>query len=180
MSLEALASRSGISRATLSKIERGERNPSLAVAARVADAIGTPLADLLAERPTPEVQVVRGDSAARLVDDASGAIRESLLPAIDGVEVVRYTLLPRSSTGRFHPHIAGAREVFIVLDGNVEVRSGSHRVELEAGDIATVPGDLSHELTNDGDATTRLILILVRPESDGTAGPTESTRPHTV
>lgn len=164
LSLEALASISGVSRATLSKIERGERNPSLAVAARVADAIGIPLSDLLGDGSRPEVQVVRGQSAAHLVDAASGAIRESVLPAIDGVEIVRYTLRPHSSTGPFHPHAAGVREVFIVLEGSVEVRSGKHRVQIEAGDIAAVPGDLSHELTNSGDIPTRVILVLVRPE----------------
>jgi transcriptional regulator with XRE-family HTH domain len=161
LSLEALAARSGVSRATLSKIERGERNPSLTVAARVADAVGAPLAELLGHHDTPAVRVVRGDSEARLVDRTSGAVRESVLPAIDGVEVVRYTLLPNSSAGPFHPHPAGAREVFIVLEGVLQVQSGIHRVELEAGDVAAVPGDLSHSLTNPGDSATRVMLILI-------------------
>ena len=169
LSLEALAAISGISRATLSKIERGERNPSLAVATGVADALGTPLADLLGERASPEVQVVRGDSATRLVDTTSGAIRESVLPVIDGVEIVRYTLRAHSSAGPFHPHAAGVREVFIVLEGSVEIRSGTHRLQLEPGDIAAVPGDLSHEIANHGDTVTRMILILVRPGRNRTS-----------
>lgn len=154
---------SGVSRATLSKIERGERNPSLSVAARVADAISVPLADLLADGVGPDVQVVRGTVPAALVDERSGAVRESILPVLDGVELVRYTLLPRSTAGPFHPHSAGTREVFMVLEGAIEVRAGHHHVTLDAGDVAVVPGDLSHELINDGDATTRVMLMLVRP-----------------
>ena len=36
LTLEALAEKSGVSRAMLSKIERGENNPTLVVAAKVA------------------------------------------------------------------------------------------------------------------------------------------------
>ena len=162
LTIEVLAGRSGISRAALSKIERGERNPTLTVAARVADALGTPLSELLGENQHPAVQVVRGTSSALLVDDDSGAIRESVLPAMDGVEVVRYTVQPHSTAGPFHPHPAGAREVFIVLEGALEVRSGTHRVTLDVGEVAAVPGDLSHDLTNPGDVTTRVMLILIR------------------
>lgn len=162
LTLETLAARSDISRAALSKIERGDRNPSLPVAVRVADALGVPLVELLGKQQTPPVQVVRGPSPTRLVDEVSGATRESLLPAMDGVEVVRYTLPPHSKAGPFHPHRAGAREVFIVLEGALDVRSGTHRVNLETGDVAALPGDLSHDLTNPGDDTTRAMLILIR------------------
>ena len=31
------------------------------------------------------------------------------------------------------------------------------------GDVAMVPGDLSHQLTNNGDAPTKVMLVLVRP-----------------
>ncbi|EQD85358.1 XRE family transcriptional regulator [Saccharopolyspora erythraea D] len=57
MTLEALAARSGVSRAALSKIERGEREPSLTVAVRIADSIGVLLPELLGEQGLPPVQV---------------------------------------------------------------------------------------------------------------------------
>lgn len=162
MSLESLAAKSGVSRATLSKIERGERNPSITAAAAVADALDAPLADLLGEQAAPAIQVVRGESSALLVDSATGAIRESILLGIEGIEVVRYTLRAHTSTGPFHPHAVGTREIFIVLEGAVEVRAGRRKLELAAGDIAAVPGDVSHAITNLQDETTRLLLLIVR------------------
>ena len=40
LTLEELAGSSGVSRAMLSKVERGEKNPTLVVAAKVAEGLG--------------------------------------------------------------------------------------------------------------------------------------------
>ena len=47
LTLEELAERSGVSRAMLSKIERGEKNPTLIVAAKLAEGLGVSLSRLL-------------------------------------------------------------------------------------------------------------------------------------
>src|SRR5215210_2852104 len=47
LTLEGLAARSGVSRAMLSKVERGEKNPTLVVAAKLAEGLGVPLSRLL-------------------------------------------------------------------------------------------------------------------------------------
>lgn len=49
MSQEALADASGIDRSHMGKIERGERNVSILNIARVADALGTSVARLMAD-----------------------------------------------------------------------------------------------------------------------------------
>ena len=43
LTLEALAERSGVSRAMISKVERGEKNPTLVVAAKVAEGLDVDL-----------------------------------------------------------------------------------------------------------------------------------------
>ncbi|WEX09637.1 helix-turn-helix transcriptional regulator [Chelativorans sp. AA-79] len=47
-SQEELADRAGIDRTYVSGIERGKRNPTIAVVARFAEALGTTTANLLA------------------------------------------------------------------------------------------------------------------------------------
>ena len=47
LSQEALADRAGIDRTYVSGVERGVRNPTVTIVARLAEAMGVPAADLL-------------------------------------------------------------------------------------------------------------------------------------
>src|SRR5213596_3048897 len=65
--LEQLAAASGVSRSMLSEIERGNANPTLAVAFRVAQAFSMTLGDLVeAPDATPKsrIDVIRADDPA--------------------------------------------------------------------------------------------------------------------
>ena len=55
LTLEALAERSGVSRAMISKLERGEKNPTLVVAAKLADGLGVTLSQLVGMEERREV-----------------------------------------------------------------------------------------------------------------------------
>ena len=61
-----LADRSGLSRSTLTHLERGTREPSLDSAIRLARALGIPLADLIpdapASDPSPAPELPQGDA----------------------------------------------------------------------------------------------------------------------
>ncbi|MEO3830263.1 helix-turn-helix domain-containing protein [Actinomadura sp. B10D3] len=162
MTLETFAQRSGVSRAGLSKIERGERRPGLAVAVRIADALGMQLPELLGQDAAPAVQVLRGVSQAAIVDAVTGVTRESPFSVMDGVEVVRYTIPAHKSAGPFEPHSPGTREVFAVMEGEVAIRAGHHRVELSKGDLSVLPGDVSHVITNTQDSPAVLVLFIAR------------------
>src|SRR3712207_9499948 len=47
LTLEGLARSSGVSRAMISKLERGEKNPTLVVAAKVAEGLGVSLSQVV-------------------------------------------------------------------------------------------------------------------------------------
>ena len=62
LTLDGLAARSGVSRAMISKLERGEKSPTLVVAAKVAEGLGVGLPQLVgAEEKSRVVVVRRGD-----------------------------------------------------------------------------------------------------------------------
>lgn len=163
LSLEELAQRSGVSRAALSKIERGERDTSLSNAVRIATALGVPLAQLLEPAPTDLVQVVRNGTAPRLVEPDSKVTREALLEPEPELEVVRYALPPNTASGSFPAHEPRTRKTLIVIEGRLIATSGDDRVELFEGDAAIVPGDREHQLHNPSPTPTRLILLVTRP-----------------
>jgi transcriptional regulator with XRE-family HTH domain len=162
LTLEQLAARSRVSRAALSKTERGQQDPTLQVALRIAEGLGVPIAQLLST-PTAEPIVVHGDEGRALVDQRTGAVRVALFGDVHGVECVRYHLPPESSTGEFDPHPGGTREIFIVLEGRLRVAAGPHHAELREGDVAHVAADLPHTLTNPSPANTTFVLIIIPP-----------------
>lgn len=167
LSLAELSTCSGVSRAALSKIERGERNPSLSNALQIAEALGTPLGELVGQGPRPAT-VVRDGEAPRVIDPASKVERESLLEPQVGTELVRYIVPPHTVVAPFRPHEDGTRESFVILAGEIVISSGDLIVHLAAGDAATMPGDRSHQFRNQGHQEARLLLLILRPRQGQT------------
>lgn len=163
LTLDQLASRAGVSRPNLSKIERGERTPGLTAAVRVAEALGTTLSDLLDQPPVEPVRVIRGGSAVEYVDLRTRATREVLAHPTPGLEIVRYTLPAGTDAGPFPPHPPGTREVFVMLAGTLRIEAGPHRVELTGDDVATVPGDVEHRLVNPAERSRARFLLVIAP-----------------
>src|ERR1700742_595622 len=74
-SLDDLAERSSVSKAMISKIERGEASPTAALLGRLAAAFGLTLSALLAETEIPVRGPVRGADQTLWRDPATGYIR---------------------------------------------------------------------------------------------------------
>ena len=99
LTLEGLAERTGVSRAMLSDIERGRKNPTVKLLAAIAEGLGCTVSALLGEdggAPAEAITVVRRDERRRLVDPRSGVERHVLAPALlqRGVEVIWYEIPP--------------------------------------------------------------------------------------
>ncbi|MEK7879882.1 MAG: helix-turn-helix transcriptional regulator, partial [candidate division NC10 bacterium] len=81
LTLERLAERSGVSRAMLSKIERDERNPTVAVACRIAEALEITLSQFLGLEEPREVVVLPRAERKVFRDPKTGFERRLLSPA---------------------------------------------------------------------------------------------------
>ncbi len=104
LTIEALAQRSGVSRAMISKIERAETSPTAALLARLSVGLQVTIGALLAE---PERGALsRAGDGLPWRDPASGYLRRQVSPAGTGspVEIVEVTFPPggasRSRPGR--------------------------------------------------------------------------------
>ena len=76
--LEALAERSGVSRAMISKLERGEKNPTLVVAAKVAEGLGVSLSHLVGVEAKRNVVIVPRERRLTMRDPETGFERQLL------------------------------------------------------------------------------------------------------
>src|SRR3712207_7903679 len=84
LTLEGLAERAGVSRAMISKVERGEKNPTLVVAAKVAEGLGVPLSELLGvEERRGDGGVSRGGGMDKR-DPETGLQGAALFPTLGG------------------------------------------------------------------------------------------------
>jgi transcriptional regulator with XRE-family HTH domain len=146
-SLDALADRSGVSRSTISLIERGQSSPTATVLDKLAAGLGATLASLFEEADKPAVPVSPVARAADQVvwtDPASGYVRRNLSPAGAGsaLQLVSVTF----PAGRRVAYDSPPRDTEIqqqiwLIDGVMEITVGTARHRLEAGDCLAMSLD---------------------------------------
>jgi transcriptional regulator with XRE-family HTH domain len=161
LTLEQLASLSGVSRSMLSQIERGQANPTLGVTFRIAQAFGIKLGDLVDSPPTrARIDVVRADDRSALFrDDEQCRIRTlSPLHLEKDVELYELTLKARGVL-ESAAHYAGTREVLTIERGRVRLTAGDETSELGAGDSAHYPADVPHRIENIGEGEAVALLV---------------------
>ncbi|MEM1146075.1 MAG: XRE family transcriptional regulator [Pseudomonadota bacterium] len=148
LTLEQLATASGVSRSMLSQIERGRANPTLAVTQRIAQTFGISIGELV-DDPTASasVDVVRGDDPATLFRaDAECELRTlSPLRLEKDIEFYEIRLKPGAAL-RSAAHFEGTKEMLTVEEGCAEVRVGHSSIRLAEGDTGHYRADLPHEI----------------------------------
>jgi transcriptional regulator with XRE-family HTH domain len=163
LTLEELAERSGVSRAMISKVERGEKNPTLVVAAKVAEGLEITLAELLGTEERRKIIVVPRERRMVMRDPETGFERQLLSPSLGrrAVEFIR-NIVPRESTsGEFPPHRRGVEEYVVVEKGRLRAIIGGEEYLLEEGDALYFEADVSHRFDNAGDGECSYYLVIV-------------------
>ncbi len=89
LTLEQFSKQSGVSRAMLSKVERGEKSPTIGVARRIALALETSFSTLMGDDDAPRraFAVVRKDQRQIFRDSKTGFERFLLSPVMAGMAV---------------------------------------------------------------------------------------------
>ncbi len=160
--LDELSAACGVSRSMLSQVERGEANPTLAVAYRIAQAFAMSLGELVeAPSATPRIDVIRAeDRAFHYRSDKHCRIRTlsplHLEKAVEFYEIV----LRKGGSLVSAAHFSGARELLTVQSGAVRVGSGDDQSELGPGDSAYYRADVPHAIRNAGSEDAVLFLVV--------------------
>lgn len=165
MSLEALAAASGVSRGTLSNVERGENNPSLLVSAKVAKALGVTFGCLLGiEEEARPVAKIEGNRRLVFEDPETGYRRELLSPTFEGkgLEFFRAVLPEGSGSGEMPPHKGTVDKYLLVERGLLRVVIADEGHELAEGDSFYFRADAAHRFENAG-AGECAYLVVVSP-----------------
>ena len=164
LTLDQFAKLSGVSRAMLSKVERGEKSPTIGVAKRIAHALETSFSVLVGdeEKSRRTFALVRKDQRQVFRDAESGFERYLLSPVMAGmpVEVVLHRLLPRTSTGKLPPYPKGVTKHVLVSRGRVIVGTSDNEIDLEEGDSLYFEADVEHWFENRTALATEYYLVI--------------------
>ena len=150
-SLDDLAQRSGVSRASLSQIETAKTNPTISILWKIAAALGVPFAQLLGEAQTERVRILRRADQQVLRSTDGRMESRPLMPAGASpmVEAYELRLQPRSISVS-EPHSKGTTETLVVLTGSLRLRVADEVFDLGAGDSVFFQADVQHSYENTG------------------------------
>jgi len=164
-SLEAVAERTGISRATLSRLERAELSPTAAMLGKLCAAYGWTLSRLMTEAETRPPRVVRAAEQTTWKDPESGYRRRVVSPPSSGLrgELVEVQMPAGASVAFDAAPVAGLEHHLWMLDGLLTLEVDGSVFHLRAGDCLryVLSGSTRFHCTGKRDA--RYLVAIVHP-----------------
>ncbi|MBF6174347.1 helix-turn-helix domain-containing protein [Nocardia blacklockiae] len=167
LTLEQLSTRSSVSRAMLSKVERGEKSPTIGVASRIAQALDASLSELIggpAAAGSGVAVVLRKNARPVFRDPETGFERHmvSAAPGAGGAEMIVHYLPARVSTGLLPAYPPGTEKQLVVLKGTLTVALGGISETLDTGDSVFFRADADHGFANRTDDPCEYLMIISR------------------
>jgi transcriptional regulator with XRE-family HTH domain len=163
-SLDQLAARSGVSKGVLVALEQGRSNPNLTTLARIGDAFGVPVTQLVDVGGEPAVRISGPDAARVLWRGPSGGTG-TILGATDppwAVELWRWEVMPGEQFGG-DPHAPATREMVWVQTGRLTLTVGGEHLTVGPGQSARFPASRPHRYSNEGQEPVELIMVVLVP-----------------
>jgi transcriptional regulator with XRE-family HTH domain len=154
LTLSRLAEVTGISTAHLSRIETGERQPSVGSLLQLARAYGTSIGALVENAPEQDYHLVRAGAAT--VHDSGGSRYEVLSGPQSLIAVVTLELAAGGSTDEARH---AGEEWLQALDGPVLLRLDKHDITLGTGDSVQFESSAPHSLHNQGTRPARALIV---------------------
>ncbi|MEV6001792.1 helix-turn-helix domain-containing protein [Streptomyces griseomycini] len=164
-SLGELAERSGISRSTLSRTERGETSPTASLLNRLCAVYGRTMSQLLSEVEAEPQPVVRAAEQPVWEDRASGFVRRSVSPPHGGLrgELVEGRLVAGADLAYDRPPVPGLEQHIWVLAGALAVTAEDVEHHLVRGDCLRLRVWGPTRFRCPGPEDARYVLAVVRP-----------------
>ncbi|GAA4935387.1 helix-turn-helix domain-containing protein [Actinoplanes utahensis] len=154
ITLTALAEVTGISKSTLSRLESGQRRPSLELLLPIAQAHRVPIDELIGAQQV-------GDPRVRLVPrKANGRIVLPLTPHAGSLQAWK-VIIPADQTEP-EPKTHEGYEWLYVLSGRLRLVLGDHDFVIGAGEAAEFDTRLPHWFGSTGEHAVEIISILGR------------------
>ena len=159
MTLEQLASDSGLTKSYLSKIERGLSSPSIEAALKISSALGVTVERLFDQQAEQDsFSIVRGKNGTPGEADNYLSLVAGLLPS----RIMRaFIVRPKATAqrGQIMSHHEG-EEILFVLSGTIEMQVGKRKELLTKGDCVHFDSNKPHKLINVGSEPSSALVVV--------------------
>ena len=164
-SLDELAQATGISRASLSRIERAETSPTAALLHRLCLAYGVTMSRLLQEVEDETLLLIKADQQTCWRDPDSGFQRRTLSPPARQfkTELIEGVLPPGAHIYYDTPPLQGLEQHIWLQSGGLTIVMEQQRWTLAAGDCLRFHLTGRSAFSADAQAGARYILAVCKP-----------------
>lgn len=162
LTLDGLAERADVSRAMLSRIERGESSPTAQLMNKVCGGLGITLSTLLAETAAPASPLARREAQPIWRDPATRYLRRNVSPAGSAIDIIEVEFPPRRSVAFDNMRMPGVEQQVWVLEGTLEMEVGGETFRLEQGDCLRMQLNQPIQFRNPTRRQARYAVILDR------------------
>jgi transcriptional regulator with XRE-family HTH domain len=166
LSLERLAELSGVSRAMLGQIETAKSVPTVSLLWRVADALGVPVATLVATESEPTFVVLSREAASVLITSDGRYATRNLAPNSRqrSTGFFEITVAP-GHREPFTSALSGTRYNLVVSNGQltVSVTNDATPVTLTQGDAIAFEAESIYAIENKSTSEVTAYLVVVVP-----------------
>lgn len=158
MSLEDLSERSGVSKLTLGKIERGDTNPTLGMLWKISKSLSVPLMALFSSESN--VKLSRAGEGLIIAEGESWVVEPIFQGSRNQFEMWRAYLQPNSS---YHPenHHPNSTEMITVMSGSVTIYIDDDEYILNHYDSISFSAGGTHSYINYSDEVAVLHITLI-------------------
>lgn len=164
LSLDKAAEKTGVSKAMLAQIERGESNPTVSTLWKIANGLNISFSSLMMEE-MPSVQKVSLKNIQPIADDDE---QYKVYPMFSyeldkPFEVFEVHLEP----GHVHysdEHPQGVQEIVLMKKGTLKVIMGRHSFVVSEGEAIRFAANKKHEYQNHTDKKAEYFVIIFYPQ----------------
>lgn len=163
LSVSALAEGSGVSRAMIGKVERGEAQPTAVLLGRLSGALGLTLSELLARAEGGGGRLARAADQPVWQDPETGYARRTVSPMTTGAIQLVDVTLPAGARVAYpaEAYTFAHRQVW-VLEGTLVFDEGDVRHLLGAGDCLELGEPAPCTFRNESGEPVRYVVAVAR------------------
>lgn len=165
-SLTDLTERSGVSRAMINKIERGQSSPTASLLGKLSGAFGLSLSTLLARAENTEpASLTRAKDQAKWIDPETGYIRTQIISKTDKnlpLDIIKVELPAGQSVAYSAASFTHLCQTIWVYEGKLIFSDGDIEHKLAAGDVLELGSPKDREFKNQTDTTCCYVVTVLR------------------